>query len=306
MDRPLLRQAHVDPTGTVDLSSPYAVLKAIERTLERVWPNFDQLLLAQAIEDVARAFRGDYAWLLRCDTYYHDLRHALDSGLAMARLLDGQAKATHAVDGPIIDAEHALLGIVLALYHDIGLLRRKDEAHLLGASLTPVHERRGVGFVKGYLAQTTFAHLAQKAELIMVTRLDNRMPRDLPPVDHALACLLGTADLMSQLADRDYLEKCREFLFAEFSAFGLAGGSGMAYPTPEILLQKTPAFYTGLLRLRIHDEYAAADRFMAAHFDGICPYAAAIERNFNFLQQVLNDADFSRLRRLPERVIDSA
>ena len=295
---------HADPTKTVDLSSPYEVLSAIDRTLKRVWPDHDYALLARAVDDVARAFRGDYPGLLRCDTFYHDLRHALDAGLAMARLLDGHAKATRDSGGPIIDTEHALLGVLLALNHDIGLLRHEDEAHLQGASLTPVHERRGVGFMTAYLAQTSLAHLAHKAELIMVTRLDYHMPRDMPPIDDAISCLLGSADLMSQLADRSYLEKCREFLFIEFSAIGIAGGSDGPYPTPEILLKKTPAFYTGLLRQRIHDEYGDADRFMAAHFDGVCPYTESIERNFSYLQKILTDEDFSRLRRQPERVID--
>ena len=298
------RPSHADPTQTVDLSSPYAVLNRIDEILKRTWPDFDHAVLAQAVDDVARAFRGDYPGLLRCDTHYHDLRHALDAGLAMARLLDGHARATRDAGGPIIDAEHALLGVLLALNHDIGLLRRENEAHLQGASLTPVHERRGVGFMTGYLAQTPLAHLADKAELIMVTRLDYHMPQGMSPVDSALSCLLGSADLMAQLADRNYLEKCREFLFIEFSAIGIAGGSDGPYPTPEILLKKTPAFYTGLLRQRIHDEYGDADRFMAVHFDGPCPYTASIERNFNYLQKVLTDEDFSRLRRQPERVID--
>lgn len=298
-------RSRADPTGTVDLSSPYQVLTGIRQAMNRFWPDLDQATLACCIDDVARAFRGDYPGLLRCDTYYHDLRHALDTGLAMARLFDGHAKATRTSGGTVIDAEHALLGVMLALCHDIGLLRRENEAHLQGASLTPVHERRGVGFMTTYLAHTPLAHLAQKAELIMVTRLDYQIPYDLPPIDFAIACLLGTADLMGQLADRSYLEKCRKFLFIEFSAIGLAGGSDQAYPTPEILLQKTPAYYTGLLRQRIHDEYGDADRFMAVHFDGNCPYASSIERNFNYLQKVLSDEDFTRLRRQPERVIDA-
>jgi hypothetical protein len=296
--------AHVDPTQTVNLSSPYEVLRRIDQILKRFWPDYDHATLARGVDDVARAFRGDYPGLLRCDTHYHDLRHALDTGLAMARLLDGFVLATRDSGGPSIDAEDALLGVLLALNHDIGLLRRDDEAHLQGASLTPVHERRGVSFMTGYLAKTSLGNLAEKAELIMVTRLDYHMPPDMPAVDDVLSCLLGSADLMAQLADRNYLEKCREFLFVEFSAIGIAGESDVPYPTPEILLKKTPAFYTGLLRQRIHDEYRDADRFMATHFGGECPYTASIERNFNYLQKILSDEDFSRLRRQPERVID--
>lgn len=303
------RPVHTDPTETVDLTSPYEVLTAILGILNRAWPDIDQTRLARAIDDVARAFRGDFPGLLRCDTYYHDLRHALDAGLAMARLLDGHALATRDSGGPYIDAEHALLGTLLALYHDIGMLRRNDEAHLQGAALAPVHERRGVGMMAGYLARIRLEHLLHKSELIMVTRLDYHMPHDMAPVDDALGCLLGTADLMSQLADRRYLEKCREFLYIEFSAIGLTGDSKGAakvpYPTPEILLQKTPAFLTHMLRQRIQDEYGSADRFMGVHFQGNCPYAASIERNLSYLQKIISEEDFSRLRRQPERVIDS-
>ncbi|MFA7280744.1 MAG: hypothetical protein WC100_11675, partial [Sterolibacterium sp.] len=224
---------HFDPTRTVDLKDPGAVLAAIDALLSnRFGPDYGRPLLERAISDVTQAFRGDYPGLLRCDTLYHDLRHALDSGLAMARLLDGQASSTAPGSPEHVDPEHALLGVLLALFHDIGLLRRTDEAHMQGAQLTPIHEARGVEFMRDYLGRTVLAHLAEKSELIMVTRLVWHMPADLAPLDRAISCLLGTADIMSQLADRCYLEKCRDFLFVEFSAIGLAGAPGLPYPDP--------------------------------------------------------------------------
>ncbi|MBI3526035.1 MAG: hypothetical protein HY066_16195 [Betaproteobacteria bacterium] len=295
-----------DPTLTVDLENPRAVLAAIDTIMRgRFGAGYGLPLLEQAIADLARAFRGEYPGLLRCDTYYHDLRHALDCGLAMARLLDGQAIATRPDAPEHIDAQHALLGVLLALYHDIGLLRRSDEAHLQGAQLTPVHERRGVAFMRDYLARTSLAQLADKAELIMITRLVWHMPPEISPLDRAISSLLGAADIMSQLADRCYLEKCRDFLYIEFSAFGLAGAPDLTYPDPQTLLKNTPAFYTGLLRQRIHHEYADADRYMQIHFGGECPYQAAISRNFSFLEGVLASEELSMLRRLPQRVIDA-
>lgn len=297
---------HLDPTRTVDLKDPGAVLAAIDALMQRRFgADYGRSILERAIGDLTQAFRGEYPGLLRCDTHYHDLRHALDSGLAMARLHDGQAACT-APDLPEhIDREHTLLGILLALFHDIGLLRRTDEAHLQGAQLTPIHEVRGVEFMRDYLSRTPLAHLAEKAELIMVTRLVWHMPADLPPLDRAISCLLGTADIMSQLADRCYLEKCRDFLFVEFSAIGLAGSPGLPYPDPETLLKNTPSFYTGLLSKRIHEEYADADRYMKIHFGGTCPYEASIKRNFDFLEGLLASENLSRLQRMPQRVIDA-
>jgi hypothetical protein len=296
----------LDPTRSVDLEDPGAVLAAIDALLrERFGADYGSSLLELAITDLARAFRGEYAGLLRCDTHYHDLRHAMDSGLAMARLIDGQAASTAADSLEFIDAEHALLGILLALYHDIGMLRRDNEGHLQGAQLTPVHEARGVEFMHDYLKRSPLAHLARKAALIMVTRLDWHMPPGMDRVDRALSCLLGTADLQSQLADRCYLEKCRDFLYLEFSAIGLAGSPGLPYPDPETLLKNTPNFYTGLLRRRIQDDYAGADKFMRRHFGGDCPYDESIRRNIGFLEELLANDQLSRLQRLPKRVIDA-
>jgi len=296
----------LDPTRSVDLEDPRAVLAAIDALLrERFGGAYGRSQLEQAITDLARAFRGEYPGLLRCDTHYHDLRHALDSGLAMARLIDGQASSTLPDLPEHLDSEHALLGVLLALYHDIGLLRRDDEAHLEGAQLTPVHEARGVVFMRDYLSRTQLSALARKSELIMVTRLDWHMPAELCGVDRALSCLLGTADILSQLADRCYLEKCRDFLYKEFSAIGLAGSPGLPYPDPETLLKNTPGFYTGLLCRRIQGEYAEADRYMRRHFGGACPYDDSIKRNIRFLEELLANEQLSRLQRLPRRVIDA-
>jgi len=300
-----LSLAHSDPTQTVDLQSPQAVLQAIDGILRRRYgPDYGFPVLEQAVADLTRAFRGDYPGLLRCDTHYHDLRHALDAGLAMARLIDGHCQSVAVDDAERLDAEHALLGLLLTLYHDIGLLRRPDEADLEGASLTPIHERRGVHFMETYLRQTPLAHRAKQSELIMITRLDYKMRPEWQGPNRTIARLMGAADLMSQLSDRCYLEKCRDFLFIEFSAIGLTG-PGNPYPDQQTLLRKTPAFYTGLLRRRLHDEYDDSDRYMAAHFGGECPYTTAIERNFGYLQGLLDSEDFGQLRRTPQRVIDA-
>ena len=297
---------HSDPTQTVDLENPGAVVAAINALMcERYGTGYGLATLARAVADLARAFRGDYPGLLRCDTHYHDLRHALDSGLAMARLIHGRTRVTLRGATDYIDSEHALLGVLLALYHDIGLLRRSDEAHLQGAQLTPIHEARGVEFMRDYLTRTPLARLARKAELIMVTQLIWHMPPDIAPLDRAIASLLGTADIISQLSDRTYLEKCRDFLFVEFSAFGLAGAPELLYPDPKTLLAKTPGFYRDLVRPRVAVEYDGADRYLNVHFGGVCPYDVAIQRNLDYLGAVLEKDDLSLLRRVPRRIIEA-
>ena len=202
------------------------------------------------------------------------------------------------------DGDHALLAVLLALFHDVGMLRRDDEDHLWGAVLTPIHEERGVEFMRDYLAQTALEPLAGKAELIMATKLVFAMPAAWPAPDRRLASLVASADLLSQIADRCYLEKCRDFLFLEFSAIGLAGTAGTPYPDRETLLAKTPNFYSGLILQRLDGEFAGLHRLMWRHFDGSNPYEAAIQRNLDYLNEILVAQDFTRLRRRPQPFID--
>ena len=46
------------------------------------------------------------------------------------------------------------------------------------------------------------------------------------PRDRKLGHLLGTADLIAQMADRCYLEKCRDRLYPEFVLGGIAAATG--------------------------------------------------------------------------------
>lgn len=301
---PLAHRDGFDPTGEVNVEDPAAVEAATGAILRRLYGDaHDGALLARAVRDLVAAYRGEYPGLLRSDTLYHDLRHAMETGLTAARLLDGHARSPQTPAAARIDADHALLGVLLALYHDIGLLRRDDEAQLWGPSLIPVHEERGVAFMRDWLGTTRLAPLAEGAALIMATKLTFRLPADWPAADRRLAGLIATADLLSQFADRCYLEKCRDFLFEEFSAFGLAGRTDSPYPDRETLLAKTPDFFAGTFRQRLDEEFGGAYRLMEVHMNDGNPWQDAIERNLSFLADVLAAREFSRLRRRPRTFI---
>jgi hypothetical protein len=294
--------AQRDPTGTVDLEDPREVEAAIRAILDGLGGGcHDPDLLTRAIDDLVLAYSGNYPGLLRCDTLYHDLRHALETGLTMARLLDGRARS--ADDIVPLDGAHALLGVLLAFYHDIGMLRREDEGHIWGASLTPIHEERGVEFMRGYLAGTSLAGYADLAESIMPTKLVFKIPEDWPQMLRCLGSLIATADLLSQMSDRYYIEKCRDFLFLEFGAIGLAGTAGSPYPDKETLLAKTPGFYTHFISKRLDEDFGNVRRFIGVHFGGVNPYDEAIHRHLDYLGEILSSRDFDRLRRHPHAFV---
>ena len=299
-----MRRSNFDPTGGVDLEDLNAVDTAVRAILDRRYAGrYDDALLRRAMDDVARAYRGEYPGLLLCDALYHDLRHSLETALTMARLLDGYA-ADHASEGAAdIDADHALLGVLLALFHDIGLLRRDAEADLWGPSLTPIHEERGVEFMQAYLPGTTLAALVGESKLIMATKLVFTIPESWSAEERRLAGMVATADLVSQLSDRYYLEKCRDFLFLEFSAFGLAGKPDSPYPDSRTLLEKTPAFIEGYLHKRLDEDFQGVRRYLRSHLSGADPWEDAIQRNLGYLKTLLENKELDRLRRTPTRYI---
>src|SRR5450759_2034528 len=279
---------------------------ATKSILDRLYgESYVAALLKQGIEVLIQVYRGRYPGLLRCDTLYHDLRHALETGLTMARLLDAHAKSLTSGSVDNIDGRHALLGVLLALFHDVGLLRRETEAQSWGAVFTPIHEERGVEFMRRHLSETTLASLAEKAEFIMPTKLIFKIPDTWRPLDRKLASMVASADLLSQLADCCYLEKCWYFLFLEFSAFGLAGTPHCAYPDRETLMVKTSGFYSNLVLPRLEKEFRGVYRLMDAYYAGVNPYQEAIQRNLGYLAEILSSQDFSRLRRRPQPFVDA-
>lgn len=299
------RWAYLDPTGEVYLAEPSFVEEAIHNILGKLYGNaYDAALLSKAIEDLAHAYRGEYPGLLRCDTLYHDLRHALETGLTTARLLDGYAQSLAAGGkGETVDADHALLTVLLALFHDIGLQRRDTEGHLWGPVLIPIHEERGVEFMEKYLLGTSLAPLAEKSFLIMPTKLIFSIPDSWSDFEHTLGGIIASADLLSQMADRYYLEKCRDFLFVEFSAIGIAGAENTPYPDRETLLSKTPGFFSMLIQQRLEKEFRGVHRLIELHTGGSNPWLEAIQRNIDYLKDILDSKDFSRLQRRPKTFI---
>lgn len=296
-----------DVTGTVNMASPGAVADAICTVMARRYGDFDEVLVRQGFIDLEDIFWGRYPGFLVCDTPYHDLRHSMSTALTMARMVDGY-EAVHGGEEPALGAELATLGTLLALFHDVGFIRRLSEAGINGACLIREHEQRSVDFMRTYLAAGPLARYAGLAELIHTTNFAKRANEifaDLTPQMVKLGKMLGTSDLVSQISGRYYLERCQHFLFQEFVAAGAdrtvspTGETVILYATPEDLLRKTPGFYDHLVKPRIEGDFDHAYRYIAAHFGGTDPYAEAMRRNLDFLRDMIARNDFSGLHRKP-------
>ena len=300
------RRSDYDVTNTVQVSSVAAVRRAVEELYSRTWPGGPVDKLGTAFTDFDRLFNGQFPGYLGCDTVYHDLQHTLDDTLAMARLLVGYERS-HAAEQRL-GADRALLGLVVALFHDAGYIRQSDDtSHRNGAEFTRTHVGRGAQFLARYLPSIGMADWVSVATQIVhfsgyevgfdQIRLDDARDRK---VGH----LLGTADMMAQMADRCYLEKCRDRLYAEFVLGGVAlsrdnGGFRMQYGSGLDVLRQTPEFVAETMRTRLDGEFGGAYRYVEVVLGGRNPYMEAIEGHLNYLRQVLQTRRWSMLRREP-------
>jgi hypothetical protein len=298
------RRNDFDVTNRIQTTDPNAVEREISRLFRLLYPGAAHLGIELAFADVASLYAGTYPGFHACDTAYHDLQHVMDVTLAMARLMDGYERSR--VDSPAIGVKRFQLGIISALFHDMGYLRKSaDTQTLTGAVYTRTHVSRATAFLREYLGHIGFTEFADAgAELIHFTGFEKSVAEIsiADPVLRLLGTLLGSADIIAQMADRCYLEKCRDRLYPEFVAGGIDieevdGKREVIFKSGEDLVKKTPAFYEGAVH-RLEHDLGGAYNYAATHFGGFNLYLHAAARNVHFAKQIGSRVR-SALRRTP-------
>jgi hypothetical protein len=286
------RRNEFDVTNRINTTDPVCVKLEIIRIYRALYNRPEPEAFSRAFEDIVRMYRGDYPGFLKCDTDYHDIQHIMDVSLAMARLLDGYERSRG--DGPDIGERLFQLGVICALFHDSGYLRRtNDHKHKRGAEYTAIHVTRGGKLLAGYLPSLGLEEFADVApQIIHFTGYERPVAsikvRD--PIFKLVGSLLGSADIIAQMADRCYLEKCRDRLYPEFVEGGIAvkkNGQGevVIFASAEDLLRKTPNFYQGAQH-RLEVDLGGAYRFAGAHFGGSNLYMDEVRKNIRFAEKI--------------------
>src|ERR1700683_1118218 len=302
-----LRRNDYDVTNSVQVSSTAAVTAAVRELFTTAWPAeyFDKVALA--FEDFDKLFTGRMPGYHGVDTVYHDRQHSLDMALAMARLLVGYEKT--ADPHQRFGVERGVMALVTSLFHDAGYIREFDDLkHRNGAEFTLYHVTRSARFLARFLpsigmeswvpVSTRIVHFTgYEIKLSQIQLPDGR--------DRKLGHLLGTADLIAQMADRCYLEKCRDRLYPEFVLGGIAAATGtdgalqVRYSSGLDLLRQTPEFVRETRVQRLEGEFEHAYRYVEPLFGGKNPYLEAIDRNLGYLHHVLRSERWPMLRRNP-------
>ena len=305
--RPGDRRNDYDVTNSVQVSSVDAVRDAIQMLFEASYPSASFDVVWMAFLDFDQLFDGRLASYTGCDTVYHDKQHSLDVTLATARILAGYEKSCPKREQ--IGSERATIALIAALFHDSGYIRRTDEtARLNGAEFTLWHVSRSAEFLADYVGRlglSDFSDIASRIVHFTGYELDLDDIELDDPRDLLIGHFLGTADLIAQMADRCYLEKCRDRLYAEFVLAGIAmsdrksGRQNVLYSSGVDLLKKTPEFVRNSARIRLHQNFRRAYQHINALYDGRNPYIEFIDHNLKYLGHVIGNSDWSSLRRHP-------
>jgi hypothetical protein len=271
-------------TKLLDIRENNAIIKEVKFITSLINPQFDFKYLDKSFRDVEKLFRGHYPGFQKCNTDYHDFRHTMLVLLAMARLIHGAY-----LQGIKFTDKEINLGLISALMHDTGYIQAADDDSGTGAKYTLVHIKRSIMFVQDYYAHEDYLRdeLEKFADILNCTGLSI----DIKKITFSSANIeligkiLGTADLLGQMADRLYLEKLIP-LFHEFDEGKVSG-----FDSELDLLKKTTNFYY-VTKTRLEKDLGNVNRHMVNHFRERWNvernlYAEAVEKNINYLIFIL-------------------
>ena len=272
----------------VEMNSPEVVLDEVQIILKLIDPDFNITPVISAFFSTTELYNGSYPGYRACNTDYHDLHHIIAVFLAITRLIHGAMLES----GTFTDRE-ITLGLISALLHDAGYIQEEHDLEGTGSKHTANHVQRSMDFI---LKHGTELGLSDKEvvacqSMIFCTDISLDISTiEFPSAEvELLSKMLGTADLLAQMADRAYLEKLL-FLYHEFKEAKVD-----EYENEVDLLRKVIDFYDFTAQ-RIKTALDATDQFMIPHFISRWQiptnlYQESIEKQKNYMRQILKMGD---------------
>jgi hypothetical protein len=275
----------------IDVSNPQEVFTEIKYIISLMVDGWDYESFEMVVTDTARLFRGEYPGYQVSKTKYHDLEHTNSVVLATARLMHGCF-----IEGEALTSRTISLGLTASFFHDVGLIQIENDMNGTGAKYTIGHEERSIEFMKEYLSSKDFSsqdtedcsHLIQSTILSLPVKEIPFRSKDI----ETLGKIVGSADLLAQIADRNYLEKLL-LLFKEFEEANIPGFSSELE-----LLQKTEDFYAYVAQKRLSEDLGSISASMLPHFkyrwniNGDL-YEESISRNLEYLKSMTTECEDS-------------
>ncbi len=272
---------YMDITGNINTEDPIDTNKEVKKIYGKLFGSalFDKVEFV--LEDITKLFNGLYPSYAKCDTGYHDLEHTLQAYLATARIISGLVHEHPTA----ISEEFVVLGLISALGHDTGYIRERDDIEGKGGKYTQIHMNRSREFMGKYLSKLKYnlQQIQYVQNIISCTGLLINM-LSIPftsEMERKTGHILGTADLIGQMSDPNYLEKLPK-LYDEFNDGGVSG-----YKSAKDLIEKTPAFWEVIVMKRLKEDFHSVYQFAANYFEGNNYYITGVNRNIAQISQRL-------------------
>ena len=276
----------------IDTRQPAAVELVVQTIFSELFPEADPVVVHRSFCWALDCFSGRFRDFQPIDVPYHDLEHTLQGTLCFARLLQGRHRA--AVQ-PAVTVKLFELGLLAVLLHDTGYLKKATDQDGTGAKYTLTHVARGMEFARHLLTEKGFSpsDIATIENIICCTGVNADL-KTIPfqnEVQRSVGYCVGTADLLGQMAAKDYIEKL-PLLYAEFAEsadYNRGRGSNVgAFPSLRDLFEKTPLFWEKYVLPKVTKDFEGVFRFLNSPYpDGSNSYLSRIEANIQKLRDRL-------------------
>lgn len=274
----------------IDTKHITAVEVEIQSAYRFMFPQGDRGFVSKVFGWAIDCFSGARAGYQAIDARYHDLEHTLQGSLCLARLLRGR----HAAGAePVLPQRTFELGILAILLHDTGYLKRADDTQGTGAKYTLIHVTRSTEFAAELLGKEGFAPEDIKSVQNMIRCTGVNVDLSSIPfqsdAERIVGFALGTADLLGQMAARDYVEKL-PVLYLEFEESARHNDGRMtaagSFSSAEDLMKKTPLFWERYVMPKISQDFGGLHQFLNLPYPaGTNLYIRQIEANLSKLRE---------------------
>lgn len=271
------------------IDSPEQIETEVRRISVSIYPEFNTLKLRSLLDDIKMIYKGDFPGFRESNAYYHDFNHTMCVLLATARILHGFFIFERSLSEDLYSAT-----IIASLFHDIGYIQEEKDNKGTGAKFTKMHVDRGIEILTNYLSGKGYPEEFIKivGSIVKFTDLNPKnkiSTNDLSSEVILMGQILGSADLIAQLSDKNYLQKLPR-LYREFVEGGVEG-----YENVDEMYEKTPAFMEVMLK-RLSDDMGNVQKYARLHFKTMHGmdenlYSRFMDLNFNKIEYILNSAE---------------
>jgi hypothetical protein len=197
------------------------------------------------------------------------------------------------LDNESFSERQIITALIAAILHDVGYIQEENDTRGTGAKHKADHEQRSMDFLSRHGLQFGLSEdeIAAGRAIILCTDMDTDITTIAfpSPQIELLGKLLGTADLMAQLAEQTYLEKLL-YLYYECKEAGVGD-----YESEVDILRKSVNFYD-VFEERLATTLGGVDRFMQLHFASKWGmnqnlYHEAINKQKDYLLKILSIPD---------------